>query len=342
MSGRTVSVNGCSKAWLTVLVAFAVGCGETTGASGPQIVGVNDAGEDAVVAEDTATDAVIPPADVSGDVASTDVAGTDAAATDAIPGDDTPGVDADSTLGTDAIADTGDDTLDVAPDAATDAGVDAAVEVSACTAADCACGKDSDCDSGACLDGAPGKTCAATCTGNCAPGFACVTGGVGKICKPAFPRLCEPCQKDSDCAETAASTGTCVAYTAGGALLGNFCGGGKCDASVQCPGGYTCSTVISVDGYATPQCIRDDKTCPCDTRAEALGLTTSCTTANASGTCGGKRSCTSNGLSACSAPAAGLEICDGADNDCDGVTDNISCDDKNGCTADACDPTQKA
>ncbi|HAN31891.1 MAG TPA: hypothetical protein DCQ06_09870, partial [Myxococcales bacterium] len=35
----------------------------------------------------------------------------------------------------------------------------------------------------------------------------------------------------------------------------------------------------------------------------------------------------------------GGEICDGKDNDCDGQTDELSCDDDNACTLDTCDPS---
>ncbi len=248
------------------------------------------------------------------------------------------------TLGVDAVPDAAADAAgDAATDAAiVDAAVDAAVDASACTSAGCACTTGADCANGACVEGAAGKVCANTCTDTCPAGYTCAAAGTGKACLPAFVRLCEPCGKDSDCIDGSAAVSACIPYKDGATLLGNFCGGGVCDAKTLCPDGYTCATVISVDGFPVAQCVRGDKTCGCDSRAQTLGLATACNAIDSSGTCSGKRTCSASGLSACSAPSASPEVCDGLDNDCDGKTDNVSCDDSNVCTTDACDATAQA
>ncbi len=300
----------CSARCVFVLVAVLAlaSCGTTAGSNGVVVV-TADTGVDTQVLPD-GTDQ--PPLDtVSTDGAS------------------------DANLGSDAVGDAG-------VDAEADVPADVPVDVSACTGAGCPCKTDGQCDSGFCQDDTGGKVCATTCTDVCPAGYTCSAGGAGKICKPAFGRLCEPCNQDADCADGPGGTGACVAYKSGASLIGNFCGGGKCDANTLCPGGYSCTTVVSVDGFPLAQCIRDDKQCGCDNRAQTMGLSTACSTANSDGVCGGKRTCSASGLSACSALPASTEVCDGTDNDCDGKTDNISCDDGNPCTDDACDAAAKA
>ena len=316
------------RLWWLFLVAVVAGCGAETGqAGGPQIVANADAvadqatGEDAQPGDDATPDVATP------DVAGVDVAGPDDAVADAALGDVAQDAGQDAAVQPDATS----------PDAAVDAGGDA----TGCTQGGCPCAADAECGSGVCADSATGKACAATCTDTCAPGLACVAGAAGKYCAPAFARLCEPCQKDSDCLELAGITGTCVTYQDGGSVVGQFCGGGACSDKVQCPGGYTCKDVVSVGGQSSAQCVRTDLACPCDSRAIALSLTTPCSNVNDLGVCTGKRGCSASGLSACSAATPSPETCDGSDNNCDGVTDDVSCDDKNGCTADACDAAQK-
>ncbi|MFH1532525.1 MAG: hypothetical protein ABIK09_17515 [Pseudomonadota bacterium] len=75
--------------------------------------------------------------------------------------------------------------------------------------------------------------------------------------------------------------------------------------------------------------------CPCTDSAVALVLWTPCRIGNDAGTCPGKRVCTAAGLGACDAAEAAAETCNGVDDDCDGVTDEETCDDGNPCTEDA-------
>ncbi len=69
------------------------------------------------------------------------------------------------------------------------------------------------------------------------------------------------------------------------------------------------------------------------------GRATPCVIENALGACTGERTCIGAILSECTAETPAEDVCDGVDNDCDGVTDSTPCDDSNSCTADSCDGT---
>ncbi len=206
------------------------------------------------------------------------------------------------------------------------------------------CKGNDECDSGYCIDTFDGKVCAKTCVTDCAEDYVCklVDTGAGdatSICVPRFPRICDPCQSDSDCsAALGGGKSLCVPYSEQGENLGAFCGGG-CGADVTCPEGWQCVDVVSVGGAKAKQCQRADLTCPCSARAKELGLVTGCSTTNGAGTCTGKRACNAKGLGACDAPAAVSETCNTQDDDCDGNTDEADpgvCDDNMVCTADSC------
>ncbi len=88
----------------------------------------------------------------------------------------------------------------------------------------------------------------------------------------------------------------------------------QCNETNPCPGGYGCQA---------GQCIALDGQCECAPLHVELAAATDCATTNAFGSCAGTRSCKPAGLSACSAPAATLEVCDGVDNDCSGAADDL-------------------
>ena len=233
-----------------------------------------------------------------------------------------------------------------APDSAPDADADAAVVDAGCTAPGCPCTTNGQCDSAFCIETNGGQQCAKLCTGACADGFKCgqISGSGGDIvnlCVPMHPRLCQPCQADSDCNNVlGGAESRCVPYKDGsGSLVGAFCGNSCSDGGGGCPGGFSCKQATSLGGIKGSQCVKDDLVCPCDARATKLALTTVCTQANPVGTCGGKRSCGASGLSACDAPAAVTEQCNQKDDDCDSQTDEPSagmCDDGAQCTYDNC------
>lgn len=214
-----------------------------------------------------------------------------------------------------------------------------------CTAAGCACTKNEQCDSAYCIETATGQQCAKNCADKCADGFKCaqVTGSGGDIlqlCVPSYPRLCEPCLADSDCNNVlGGAESRCAPYKdETGSVVGNFCGS-KCSANGDCAPGFSCKQITSVSGIKGDQCVKDDLVCGCDGRATKLALATACSNANAAGSCGGKRTCSASGLSACDAKTALPEQCNKKDDNCDGETDEPSkgmCDDSESCSYDNC------
>ncbi len=76
--------------------------------------------------------------------------------------------------------------------------------------------------------------------------------------------------------------------------------------------------------------------CLCSNLAIASGLASPCQSENDFGICEGVRGCTEDGLSACDAPEAAAEVCNGVDDNCNGLVDENTCDDGNGCTTDVC------
>ena len=211
------------------------------------------------------------------------------------------------------------------------------------------CSDPSDCQSGWCVEHMGEKVCSETCLDECPEGWTCtqVAGtapDVVFICISDFSTLCRPCAEADDCAGAGGSEKACVSYGAQGA----FCGGACDDApgtDEECPWGFSCTDVTTVDGVELKQCVNDAGVCPCTETSVELGLWTPCEVANSFGECAGKRVCLAEGLSDCDAAIPGPEICNGADDDCDGEEDEPDlvegeylelCDDDNDCTDDSC------
>ncbi|MSQ83588.1 MAG: DUF1566 domain-containing protein [Myxococcales bacterium] len=202
----------------------------------------------------------------------------------------------------------------------------------------CSCTSSDECSTGVCADdgqSASSKSCAFPFDSGCAAGFAAFTAQVGEgatVCVPAAPKLCNPCEKDSDCAATGGSGSLCVDHTKDGRFCGIAC------PAAGCPPGYACADVTSVGGAKAKQCQRSEQMdplfqCPCSVAATALKLATGCQVINAAGTCGGLRTCGAGGLSACTGKTPAAESCNGQDDDCNGQTDDGPlCDDGNPCT----------
>ena len=213
--------------------------------------------------------------------------------------------------------------------------------------AGCACDGPEACYSEQCVDVAGHKVCAALCSDGCPKGQKCVNAkGQGStrvdICVPSWPGICDPCNDNKACQGLGGDTNKCI--NRGDA--GSFCGTG-CATTADCPSGYGCDDTEDVDGNATKQCaLPKGDVCACSASALKQELSTVCLAQQPSGgKCIGTRSCLADGapgapdgggLTACDAPAPATEVCDDVDNDCDGKTDETTCDDSDPCTIDQC------
>ena len=171
-------------------------------------------------------------------------------------------------------------------------------------------------------------------------------GDLISICVNGAGRLCEPCLKSDDCKAPGLSGTACVDEGA----LGAFCGI-ACKLDGDCPASFVCGTVKATEGTTTSQCVKKSTgsgdpfgVCSCDAFAAASKLGTTCfatvkdAQGNVIGKCAGTRACGAAGLADCSALPPQPETCDGVDNNCNGQTDEGTCDDGKSCTADKCDP----
>jgi endonuclease I len=184
------------------------------------------------------------------------------------------------------------------------------------------CAADDECGDGHCVWTAEGRACSTGCTtdADCPLLEACrnVSTGGPKVgaCVDRHLGLCRPCRTDADCVAHAYASGArCVALDpAEGSFCRTVCGSG-----VACPSGYVCASPGTAG--ATSVCVPDEGECPCDGGAIAFGLSTDCALATPAGVCHGTRACGAEGLSACDARVPVTEACNGADDDCDGATD---------------------
>lgn len=306
-----------------LLTAFAVGCGDSgDGEVSGGVADTSGAGED------------------TGGGVSADAAIEDA-------GEEDAGGEADAG----AAADAGTADAGAAADAGTDAGeADAAdAGVSACPGGDyCPCNGNDDCDKGFCIDSPSGKICAEECVDTCTKeGFVCKLipgpGGDSKpVCVPKAGNLCDPCNKNAQCASLADGDAKCVDLGETGA----FCGA-SCKADADCDNGYECKDVKDVTGADTKQCVvKGGGACTCSKEAIKKELSTKCAVTSGAAKCEGVRTClpdgkqgapAGGGLTKCLAPTPLEEKCNGKDDDCDGDTDEATCDDSNDCTEDKCD-----
>jgi hypothetical protein len=196
------------------------------------------------------------------------------------------------------------------------------------------CASTDDCLSGICTMHLGDKVCSKTCDEACPQGWSCTlvgSGGDGQyVCMSKFSHLCLPCEGSDGC--TGETPNACIKYAEGA----RFCGG-SCDLETPCPSGYACQEVETADGANSYQCVNTAGVCPCSNLAIDSALATPCEAINEQGSCEGVRICEESGLSACSADEPVAETCNGIDDDCNGLTDEGTCDDGNDCTVDTCD-----
>jgi hypothetical protein len=213
----------------------------------------------------------------------------------------------------------------------------------------CPCAANDECDAGLCIEGPDGKQCARTCVDSCDKGFACAQVPQGSdvvlVCVSSWSRLCLPCTESKECIHPGISDARCI----DGGAAGSFCGNG-CGDDDDCPSEHGCKDAKDVDGNTTKQCLPTDgagklAACTCNKNAVFLATKTTCSKSVAQGgkelVCKGTAQCKEAGKAAvCEANDPDEEKCDGVDNDCDGQTDEASCDDGNVCTKDACAPSK--
>ena len=191
----------------------------------------------------------------------------------------------------------------------------------------CPCEKADDCQSGLCVPSSQGDVCTMPCTSDCPQGWSCVLfpgdGGESLFaCAPNFVDLCRPCMESAQC-ENAFEVGKCIKSGPQGAFCGVDCSPEKPES---CPAGYSCSERESVEGVVSNQCVIDSEAgCACSPLAIEQQAITSCVVENEFGQCEGTRSCGEDGLSPCSGDEPLAEICNGQDDDCDGLMDDEAC-----------------
>ena len=183
----------------------------------------------------------------------------------------------------------------------------------------CPCEESTDCQSGLCVDGPEGGICTEPCVDQCPDGFQCkLLSGSGPdviyLCIPSFVTLCRPCNEHTDCQGLGELENRCVPSTP---LEGSFCGSSCVDDS-QCPDDYSCASFADDE---PSQCSPNSGVCDCSPLSSSLVASTDCALENDFGTCLGERVCGDEGLSDCSALTPLEEVCDGEDNNCDGVVD---------------------
>jgi len=169
------------------------------------------------------------------------------------------------------------------------------------------CDGPEDCLSGFCIEGYDGWLCTEYCVEECASGYSCkgiqLTGPDPVfLCLPLLDRLCEPCSSDVQC-----SGGRCVELEGGKVCLTECADG--------CPASYAC-TQFDLVGGAASLCKPSNGSCVCT--GESLGLEKSCKVTTGTATCYGVRFCEEGGWGECGLP---VEICNGSDDNCDGVLD---------------------
>lgn len=189
-----------------------------------------------------------------------------------------------------------------------------------------ACIGNSECVDGYCLPLGPsnGGVCTRVCDSEnaCDEGWVCLAWTHHKplgaeedvhVCvQDTGSRLCMNCTIDGHCNATG---DLCVEFDET-----RFCA--RDCSQTACPKGYACQD-YEKDGVTYKQCIPAGNACKCGVATEGMGM--ACSRENAYGVCTGWTYCSNeNGhyvQSACDAREPSAEVCNGIDDDCDGLVD---------------------
>jgi hypothetical protein len=204
------------------------------------------------------------------------------------------------------------------------------------------CATDADCVQGTCTPIGPASYCSTPCPPACPYGSYCSVIDGSPICVPDFYQECDKCNGAADCK---LPSDNCLQ-----APLGDkFCAR-DCSVDGVCPNGFTCEDSVTYESpadagtdagkdaggdagdaggdggpavYAPRWCVPNSGySCPCNEQRD--GVTHACTKTTPAGTCGGMETCDGKSMmwKGCTATTPTSELCNGKDDDCDGVVDN--------------------
>jgi hypothetical protein len=187
-----------------------------------------------------------------------------------------------------------------------------------------ACADHADCEGGWCLHGPDGAVCTVECVDSCPGGWACRgeplfgSAEMTSVCVPSSGQACKSCETSDACQGVA--TCTLLGEPGEGELEGRCllpCGG----LEAACPEGFLCSPrpVAEEDEPAWICAPPSGEACCAEATRD---VEEPCNIGGSAGSCDGVRTCRGeDGWGPCTGPMPVAEVCDGQDNDCDGLVD---------------------